>query len=109
MNYLSATLKSLFAILLLACLLRMPYGYYQLVRFLGMVLFGWLAFVDSKRKDKTLFVVWISSFVLINPLIKIALGRTIWNIVEVIWAILLVASIWMDKKGSDAVTSSPSK
>jgi hypothetical protein len=98
MNYLSLVLKSLLAILLLLCLLQMPYGYYQLVRFLGMVIFGWLAFIDSKRNDKTLFIIWISSAILINPLVKIALGRTIWNIVDVIWAILLIATIWTDKK-----------
>ena len=97
MNYLSLVLKSLLAALLLLCLFQMPYGYYQLVRFLGMVIFGWLAFIDSKRKDKTLFIVWISSAVLINPLIKISIGRTIWNVVDVIWAILLVATIWTDK------------
>jgi len=100
MNYLSLVLKSLLTVLLLLCLLQMPYGYYQLVRFLGMVIFGWLAFIDGKRKDKTLFIIWISSAVLINPLIKIALGRTIWNIVDVIWAILLLATIWTDQKKS---------
>ncbi len=76
----------------------MPYGYYQLVRFLAMLLFAFFAYVDSSKKDKTLFVIWISSAVLVNPLIKIALGRTIWNIVDVVWAILLIVTIWADKK-----------
>lgn len=76
----------------------MPYGYFQIVRFLGMASFAWLAYIDSSKKDKTLFIVWVSSALLINPFIKIALGRTIWNIVDVIWAIILLASISGDKR-----------
>ena len=85
------------SILLLACLLDMPYGYYQFVRFTGMIGFGLLAF-ENYQKNQTWFVIWISSAVLINPFFKIALGRDIWNIVDVIWAVLLVVSIILNKR-----------
>jgi len=91
-------IKLALAVLLLGCLLPMPYGYFQLIRFLGMTGFAWLAYIDNSKKDKTLFIIWIASAVLINPVIKIALGRTIWNVVDVVWAILLTASILVDKK-----------
>ncbi len=78
----------------------MPYGYFQLIRFLGMTTFAWLAYIDNSKKDKTLFIIWVASALLINPIIKIALGRTIWNIIDVVWAILLVATIWVDKKAA---------
>lgn len=71
----------------------MPYGYFQFVRLLGMTGFIILAYLDSKKQDKSLMIVWICSAVLINPLIKIALGRTIWNIVDVIWSITLLTTL----------------
>lgn len=83
--------------LFLICLLDMPYGYFQLVRFLGMTGFAWLAYQDKDKADKTLLIVWIASALLINPFIKVPLGRTIWNIVDVIWAAILLATIRGDR------------
>lgn len=76
----------------------MPYGYYQFVRFLGMVGFGILAYSANQKKDKQFLILWASSAILINPLIKISLGRELWNIVDVIWAILLFASLKLENK-----------
>ena len=91
-------IKIILSILFLVCLLDMPYGYYQFVRFIGMIGFGLLAF-ENYQKNQTWFVVWISSAVLINPFFKIALGRDIWNIMDVIWAVLLVWSVFIVRKG----------
>lgn len=85
-------IKIILSILFLVCLLDMPYGYFQLVRFFGMVGFAILAY-NNYQKNQTWFVIWLGSAVLINPIFKISLGREIWNIVDVIWAILLIASI----------------
>lgn len=87
-------IKIILSILFLVCLLDMPYGYFQLVRFLGMVGFAILAY-NNYQKYQTWFVIWLASAVLINPILKISLGREIWNIVDVIWAILLIASIFI--------------
>jgi hypothetical protein len=83
-------------ILFLVCLLDMPFGYFQLVRFLGMIGFGILAF-NTYKKNQTWFVLWVSSTILINPFFKIALGREIWNLVDLIWAVLLIVSIFTNK------------
>ncbi|MDB4171299.1 hypothetical protein N9750_04230 [Polaribacter sp.] len=93
-------IKIILSILLLVCLLDMPYGYYQFVRFMGMIGFGLLAF-ENYQKNQTWFVIWISSALLINPFFKIALGRDMWNIVDVIWAVLLVVSIFLNKRFVD--------
>jgi len=87
-------IKIVLSILFLVCLLNMPYGYFQLVRFLGMVGFAILAY-NTYQKNQTWFVIWLASAILINPIFKISLGREIWNIVDVIWAILLIASIFI--------------
>jgi hypothetical protein len=75
---------------------RYALGYYQFVRFMGMAIFILLAYFDSAKQDKTLMIVWICSTVLINPIFKVTLGRSIWNIVDIIWAIFLVVTIIID-------------
>ena len=90
-------LKIALSILLLLCLLKMPYGYFQLVRFIGMIVFIILAYFEKDKTNKILMVVWICSALLINPIIKIALGRFIWNIVDVIWAILLIGTLLLER------------
>lgn len=82
--------------LFLICLTNMPYGYFQLVRFLGMIGFGILAIYANNRKDNLFFIIWLASAILINPIIKISLGRTLWNVVDVIWSITLFASFWIE-------------
>ena len=96
MNKIKA-IKIILSILFLICLLDMPYGYYQCVRFIGMIGFGLLAF-ENYQNNQTWFVIWISSALLINPFFKIALGRDMWNIVDVIWAVLLIMSLILQKK-----------
>lgn len=87
-------IKILLSILLIGCLFKMNYGYYQLVRFFGMVSFGILAFLTFEN-NKVWFIIWLSSAILINPIFKIALGREIWNIIDIIWSILLIITIFL--------------
>jgi hypothetical protein len=87
------------ALLLLCCLADMPYGYFQFVRFVGMIGFGLLGF-QEKEKGNDFFVFWLLSALLINPIFKISLGRELWNIIDIIWAIVLIASIIYDKSNS---------
>ena len=94
MGKISIFLKIILAIFFIGCLFEMNYGYYQLVRFLGMVGFGILAILTFE-KNKIWFIIWLSSAILINPIFKIAIGREIWKIVDIIWAILLIVSIFI--------------
>lgn len=78
------------AALLLLCLAPMPYGYYQLVRFVSMVVFGVMA-VRSWNEERQAWAITFGSLaVLFQPIVKIALGRMMWNIVDVVVAIILV-------------------
>lgn len=87
-------LKIFLSALLLLCLTDMPYGYFQLVRFLATVFF--IYFGLNTHNNDTKKYVYFSLAVLFQPLIKIALGRTIWNIVDVIVAGLLIMSVIKD-------------
>lgn len=87
-------LKILLAAMLLLCLLQMPYGYYELVRFVSMVVFAIMAYKYYEKKKEVLTIVLGALAILFQPFVKIALGRTIWNIVDVVVALLLVG-LWL--------------
>lgn len=91
-------IKIALALLFIGCLADMPYGYFQLVRFLGMIGFGILAYSANEKKDNIFFIVWLASAILINPIFKISLGRTIWNVVDVVWAIILLGSLFTERR-----------
>jgi hypothetical protein len=83
-------IKILIAVFLLLCLAPMPYGYYTLVRFVAMIVFGVMAYKYYQVKKEGLAITFGALALLFQPFIKIALGRTIWNIVDVIAAVLLI-------------------
>jgi hypothetical protein len=72
--------------ILLACLLPMPYSYYQLVRLVATAAFAFLAY---QERGNNLLWVFIGLALLFQPFEKIALGRTLWNVVDVVVAIFL--------------------
>ena len=84
------------AIALLVCLFPMPYGYYTLVRFAAMIIFGCMAFCFYKEEKMPLCVIAGSLALLFQPFFKIVLGRTLWNVVDVVVAILLVILWYME-------------
>ena len=85
------------SILLLLCLFPMPYGYYTLVRFVSMVAFGVMAYRYYTQHKVTLMITFASLALLFQPFIKITLGRMMWNIVDVIVAVLLIV-LWVKDK-----------
>lgn len=88
-------IKIAIIILLLLCLLPMPYGFYQFVRFFSAVGFAWLAYDEGRNGYKTEMWIYIILAILFQPLLKVSLGRTIWNILDVVIAIGLVISIFI--------------
>ena len=76
----------------------MPYGFYQFVRFAAMISFAYLAYSANERNRKNEMFVYMALAILFQPFFKIALGRTIWNIVDVITAVVLLLSITQKKE-----------
>ena len=87
-------IKIILAILLFLCLLKMPYGFYQLVRFAALIGFAILAYSANKNDNQTEMIVYIVLALLFQPFVKIALGRQIWNILDVIIGIALLVTIF---------------
>lgn len=93
-------IKIFLAILFFICLADMPYGYYQFVRFAGLIGFAILAYQANKQGRKTELIIYGGLALLFQPFFKIALGRQMWNIVDVVVGIGLLISIFMKPKES---------
>ncbi len=88
-------IKVILCVLFLLCLLRMPYSYYQAVRFIGLIGFALLAYLSSKDKAEIEVIIYIALALLFQPFFKVALGRIGWNIVDVVVSLALIVSIFL--------------
>ena len=93
-------IKIVLAVLFFLCLADMPYGYYQFVRFAGLVGFVVLAYQSNQQGRQTEMIIYGGLALLFQPFFKIALGREMWNIVDVVVGIGLLISIFMKPKES---------
>ena len=97
------------AAMMLLCLAPMPYGYFQLVRFVAMIVFGLMAYHYYQNQKMVATWVFGALALLFQPIYKIALGRVVWNVVDVIVALLLIALFVMEwrKSNKDYVEYQP--
>lgn len=91
-------LKLILAVLLLLCLADMPYGYYNLVRFVTMATSVYFAYKEFTEGSKEMGGVFVVLALLFQPFLKIALGRTVWNVVDVVVALFLVFMVVKKQK-----------
>jgi len=95
-----AIIKIILAIFFFLCLADMPYGFYRIVRFAGLVGFVILAYQASQHGRQTEMIVYSGLALLFKPFFKISLGRDVWNNVDVVGGIGLLISIFMTPKES---------
>ncbi|WP_317045964.1 DUF6804 family protein [Brumimicrobium mesophilum] len=93
-----SVIKLALAILMFMCLLDMPYGFYMFVRFAALVGFGILAYKAKDKDDKTEMIIYGALALLFQPFFKIALGREMWNVVDVIVGVGLVVTVFRKGK-----------
>lgn len=89
------------AAMLFGTLADLPYGYYQLLRFVVCGVAVYVAF--SAYNGQKMWAVWIFGFValLFNPLIPIHLPRELWQPIDLICAILFIVMAFVLKKSSE--------
>lgn len=90
------SLKTILIIGLLLALLPMPYGYFSILRIYAVVVFVILLFqIPSKQKNSKnwSFIAYIALIVLFQPIIKIPIGRTLWNVIDVAVAIWMLITL----------------
>ena len=93
-------IKLILAILFFLCLTDMPYGFYQFVRLAGLIGFSILAYQAYEQVRQTEVIIYGGLALLFQPLFKIALGRQMWNIVDVVVGVGLLISIFKKPKES---------
>lgn len=106
-EHMEKLIKILLSILFFICLLDMPYGYYQLVRWVALVGFAVLAYKSYQDEIIVLAIVYAGLAILFQPVFKIALGREVWNVVDVVVGLGLLVSVgydfWISKRNKDVV------
>lgn len=86
-------IKISLAIILLLCLFKMPYGYYEFVRFASMIGFAYLANSAYQKKINNEVFIFLSLAILFQPFEKFAFGRIIWNVIDIVIALFLLLSL----------------
>lgn len=79
----------------------MPYGYYILIRYISTFAFAYLAYDLFVSKRVELGILFTALAILFQPFLKLALGRVMWNVVDVVVAIGLIvmaSSIFVKKR-----------
>lgn len=66
--------KVVLVILFFLCLADMPYGYYQLVRFTGLLEFSILAYQANQQGKQIEMIIFIGLALLFQPFLKVVLG-----------------------------------
>ena len=98
MEYISKYLHLIVAGMPVLCLLPMPYGFYGLVRLIAAVAFAWWAYKYYQKEKMGMMVTFIALALLFQPFAKVALGREVWNLVDVVVAAFLAWTWWQEKK-----------
>jgi hypothetical protein len=84
--------------MLLLALFPLPYGYYQLLRFVTCGVSAYIAFTAYKWQK--IWAAWLFGFiaVLFNPLAPIHFSRELWQYVDIICAVLFTVIAFVLKK-----------
>jgi hypothetical protein len=87
------TIKIILAFLFFLCLLNLPYGYFQFVRFSAFACFTYFSYLAFNESKQGLAALYIVLAILFQPFFKVALGRELWNIVDVVVGVGILLSV----------------
>jgi len=97
---LSNATKIILAILFFLCLIDLPYGFYQFVRFFGLIGFLILAYQAFHQDRQFELFIYVALGLLFQPFFKIALGRGLWILVDLFVGAGLLISIFMKSRNT---------
>lgn len=90
--------KIILALLLILCLFDMPYWYYQLVRIFGTIGFAYLSWSEYKSNIKFTPIIFGIGAILFNPIIKISFDRDAWQVIDILFAAIILINLIYEKK-----------
>ena len=89
-NDLTFVVKIVLVVILVSCLLPLPYGAFELIRFASLVGFAYLAYKYYKAHDEGKALLFGALALLIQPFFKLSLGRGLWNVVDIAVAAFII-------------------
>ena len=96
------------AFILLLCLFPLPYGFFVFIRLITTIVFGYFAYDFYQRGETAKCIVAALIMLLFQPFAKITFEREIWNVIDIIVALLLFGHvIWERVKGMSAASAPP--
>lgn len=82
------------ALLLLALIPTMPYGYYGVMRWIVCAAFAYLAMQAHAAGRQNWIWVWAVAAGVYNPIFKVTATREVWTVVNLITLIVLAHGCW---------------
>lgn len=79
-------------ILLIIAILGASYSFYSLMRLYCTILFGTKA-VRYYTTNEKIFFIFLFSALLVQPFIKLPIGRSLWIFIDIIWIFLLIIEL----------------
>ena len=98
---LSIVIKIVLIFIMVVAIFDLPYDYYEIIRYAGMVLFSILGYVEYEKKNKVLMIIWFAYALLINPFAKLNLEKEIWTVIDTILVVSLILSYIKEKSISN--------
>ena len=89
--------KMLLISLLTFAIFDLSYSYYEVIRFVVMVLFILLGYFYYENQNKLMMIIWFSFALLVNPYYKLMISREVWQIIDLLLITLLAISFATSK------------
>lgn len=86
--------------MLVLAFVPMPYGYYQLLRFVVSITSGIIGYkiYNETKSISYKVILWTLVLLLYNPLIRVHLEREIWQIINIITILIITGYLWIIRK-----------
>lgn len=77
----------------------LPYDYYVVLRIVTFLIFSYASIISYRRKNRTLFFIFIFFVILFNPIILFHFSKLSWSFIDILsGTILLVNSNYLKVK-----------
>lgn len=106
---LQITISYLLVIVFIIAVFKVPYGYYQLVRLLGTIGFGMLAYYEFVKNSIIWAVIFGVSVIILNPVIKVSFSKNEWQVLDLLFAVLVSIYIVLNKRRGKIVKTTPNE
>ena len=88
------------SVLLIIALSNQQIGYYKFLRWIVCITAVYAAFISYIKKEKLNFGIWLFGLIalLFNPIVPFYLGKSSWQVVDIIVGIIFIGSTFFIKE-----------